>query len=145
MTINDLEDVKIEGLCGSGYTPEFKFVVVKITDKGGSSKLIIRGVVGLRFHVEILARFVRNELAGEYRTNDAGVANLVGELEFAVLGGGMMEANASHGPISVWGRNIDPMTMRVWGASRAFGMEPDRTETIRMLQTKLTKLTVVGK
>ncbi|MCI0533579.1 hypothetical protein L0Y49_05175 [bacterium] len=97
----------------------YKFIVAKITDGSGGQKLVIRANGQCDYHRDILED-LRDQING---------------LNASCIGWGRIE----HDP--------DAKTIKIWDSSGDFGgYEPDRDETVRMLQEAYPdyEVTVIG-
>ena len=86
----------------------YKFIVANVTDDNDNSKLVVRVNNHYAIHAEIL--FILRE-----EVRPLG-------LKACCIGGGRIEINP------------EAKTIRIWDKSTGFGEEPDRQQTIRMLQ-----------
>jgi len=107
VTINDVPEVVIDAL-GGGY----KFIVARLTDERGSERIVIRADEKLGYHDDLLRALRREVLLVEPAVPTV-----------RCFGGGRIEINP------------DQKTIRIWDSSAAFGEEPDRQQTVQMLQT----------
>lgn len=86
----------------------YKFIVAELSDGSGSKKLVVRADQERDYHDDILKALKREvEPCG---------------LRARCIGGGRIAVNPT------------AKTICIWGDSGAFGEEPDREQTLRMLQ-----------
>lgn len=99
-------------------TGGYKFIVAEVTD-GVTSRLVVRAQENCSYHRDILDVLQRN-----LRANG---------MTACCIGGGRIA--------------IDPgaMTINIWSSSGDFGVEPNRVETVRMLQSAYPEWKVTGK
>src|SRR3989344_9469977 len=94
----------------------YKFIVAKLTDSNGGEKLVVRAQENCGYHNDIL-----NLLRHEVRPSG---------LNARCIGGGRIEINP------------EAKTIRIWSKRGGFGAEPDRQETVRMLQAAFPEFQV---
>lgn len=82
----------------------YKFIVAKVSE-GEASKLVVRANASCELHRYILSK-LELEASG---------------LNARCIGGGRIEINPTN------------KTIKIWGKSGDFGLEPDRANTVRML------------
>src|SRR3989344_4238136 len=86
----------------------YKFIVAVITDTDGAKLLVVRADESCSYHRDILSKL-------RYEVRPLG-------LDARCIGGGQISINPETKNISIRGSSGD------------FGVEPDRNETVRMLQ-----------
>lgn len=104
MTINDVPEVVI------ALEDSYKFIVALLIDGNGDERLVVRAEKG--------------EGCGNHR-------DILGLLRQEVRSGGLNVHCIGGGRIDI---NSNAKTICIWGYSYDFGEEPDRKETVRMLQ-----------
>ena len=99
-------------------TGGYKFIVAEVTD-GVTKRLVVRAQENCSYHRDIL-----DVLRMDLRAN---------RMTARCIGGGHIA--------------IDPvaMTINIWSSSGDFGVEPDRADTVRMLQAAYPEWKVTGK
>jgi methylmalonyl-CoA mutase cobalamin-binding subunit len=92
-------------LAGNGH---YKYIVTRIS-KNDADAIVVRGGLGMHegFHSEILKQ-LQNELGEDYAVK--------------CLGGGKIVFDS------------EAKTIRLYGASNAYGVEPNRISTVRMIK-----------
>lgn len=85
-----------------------KFIIAQLGDAADNKRLVVRANQECNYHDDIL-KLLRQEVR-PYGLNAH------------CIGGGRIEINP------------ETTTIRIWGKSVIFGLEPDRKETVRMLQ-----------
>ncbi|MEK7535201.1 MAG: hypothetical protein AAB563_02245 [Patescibacteria group bacterium] len=85
-----------------------KYIVVELSNAKGETKIVLRGSGEIKFHEDILGW-----LEAQIATTRLGVA---------CIGGGRLKIDRKE------------KTIRVYDYSERFGREPDRPQTVRMLQ-----------
>lgn len=101
-------------------TPDggYKFIVANVIDGNDKSKLVVRANRTCDHHCDILAILQR-----EVRPHG---------LYTKCVGGGRIKIN------------LDAKTIHIWDYSDVFGKEPDRQQTVRMLQAAFPEFQVSG-
>lgn len=94
----------------------YKFIIVEVIDLVGERKRVVRASESPRYHAEIL--------------RDMKLYELKDGLTAICVGGGRIVVAPVAKIIEIWGRSGD------------FGKEPDRNETVRMLQEAFPDFTV---
>lgn len=97
----------------------YKFIVAKLTDSNGKEKLVVRAMEEhCDYHDDIL-NWLKREVSSS-------------GLKTFCIGGGRIEVSP------------DEKIIRIWGESGAFGKEPNREETVRMLQAAFPEFQVTA-
>lgn len=96
----------------------YKFIVAKLTDNNGEEKLVVRANKDCNYHNHILEMLCR-----EVQQNG---------LKTYCIGGGQIQVNP------------EAKTIFIWDDSSAFGKEPDRQETVRMLQKEFPESQIIA-
>ena len=114
MTINEVLEVVVD--------PEnsHKFIVAELSDGNGGKRLVVRAPKYVRYelHADIL----------EFLQKEVGSSGL----KARCIGGGVISINT------------EKKTIKIWDDSGEFGEEPDRQETIRMLQVAFPEFSVTS-
>jgi len=114
MAISDVKDVSI------ALKDSYKFIVAIVSDGMGGEKMVIRAekYEDCELHHDILCL-----LQQEVRP---------GGLKAHCIGGGRIQVNS------------EVKTIRIWDDSAAHGKEPNRQETVRMLQVEFPEFQVTA-
>lgn len=97
----------------------YKFIVANVTDGNGGTKMVVRANQDCKYHRDILA-ILRREV------RPFG-------LDARCIGGGRIEITP------------EAKTIRIWDDSGDFGKEPNRQQTVRMLQAAFPEFQVSGR
>ena len=96
----------------------YKFIVANVTDGNGGTRMVVRAKRDCQYHNDILA-ILRREV------RPLG-------LNAHCIGGGYIKISP------------EAKTIRIWDDSGVFGKEPDRQQTVRMLQAAFPEFQVSG-
>ncbi|MDO8482682.1 MAG: hypothetical protein Q7S86_02600 [bacterium] len=114
MTLNEVPEVVVD--------PEdnYKFIVVELTDVNSNKRLVVRAKArpGFKYHSDILDLLCHDVFSSG--------------LKARCIGGGSIEINSQ------------VKTIYIWSYSGDFGREPDRQETVRILQVAFPEFQVTA-
>lgn len=97
----------------------YKFIVAKLIDDNGGEKLVVRAKEEHCDYHDDLLSWLRREVSSS-------------GLKAFCIGGGRIKVSS------------DEKTIRIWNKSGAFGKEPDRERTVRMLQAAFPEFNVTA-